>query len=126
MIVREPHTFNGKFVGVWYTFADGRQMYLAHYSGEKTKGLLRDKNAWRMDASVLRQAERRGCNAIGVIHRVGKHKYLYLTNRDDFWNSPASIPTLLNSMSQRALPRNKFLVNPSFDRQQIAEHIKLR
>lgn len=124
MIKREPHTVNGKFVGMWYVFPDGRSMYLAHYCGEKTKGL--SKNAWRLDSSVLRQAERRQCHAVGVLHRVGKRRYMYLTNLTDMWNSPASNVSFLNSMQQRTLPRSSFLVNPSFDRELIASHILIK
>lgn len=124
MIKREPNSINGKFMGMWYSFPDGRVMYLAHYSGERTKGL--SDNAWRIDTSILRQAERRGCHSVGVIHRVGKHRYVYLTNLSDFWNSPDSGSALQNSMSQRTLPRSKFLLNPSNDREQIDSHIRIR
>lgn len=126
MIRREPHTFNGKPVGMWYHFPDGKMMYLAHYAGARVKGYVQAKNAWCVDVSILREAERRGCNAVGVVHRIGKRKYFYLANRDDFWHSPHSNGGILNSMSQRILPLGKFLVNPSLDRELINSHMRIR
>ena len=125
MIRREPHTNNGKFVGMWYHFPDGRQMYLAHYSGEKTKGSVPKRNAWYVDRSILREAERRGCFAVGVLHRIGKHKYFYLTNRADFWKLPAE-DGIYQSMSQRILPKSRFMVTPAHDRKLIEEQMFIR
>lgn len=123
MIKRERHTNNGVFCGIWYTLPDGRQLYLAHFSGEKPKGLIR--NHWCLEASVLRQAEQRGCASVGVVHRAGRHKYLYLTNVADMWGSESGV-AYINSMMQRTLLRSKFMVNPSVDRELINAHIRLR
>ena len=125
MIRRESHTINGKFQGMWYHFDDGRILYLVHYSGIKTKGQVVRRNAWYVDSSILREAGRRGCDAVGVIHRVGKHKYFYVTNREDFWNPPAEMG-IFKGMSQRILPKSKFMVNPAHDRALIEEQTYIR
>jgi hypothetical protein len=124
-ITRVPHSVNGKKYGMFYHFDDGRCLYLAWRSGEKSRSLFFRKNAWCLDIATLREAERRGATAIGVAHRVGKNVHYYITRLQDFW-SPPSEPHPEGTTPQRRLGRDKFLVNTSISSGSIAKAMKLR
>lgn len=124
-IVRVPHSINGKKYGMFYHFPDGRCLYLAWRSGEKSKSLYFKKNAWCIDTATLREAKYRGCTAIGFAHKIGKDVFYYVTNLDAFWNPPSE-PHPEGTTPQRRLSRDKFLVNTALSAGSIAKFMKLR
>ena len=111
-IVRVPHSINGKRYGMFYHFDDGRCLYLAFRSGEKTKSLHFAKMAWCLDIATLREAERRGCTAIGIAHKVGNRIDFYVCNLIDFWNPPSERHPP-GTTPQRRLSRDNFPVRLS-------------
>lgn len=111
-ITRVPHSVNGKRYGMFYHFDDGRCLYLAWRSGEKSKSLYFAKMAWCLDIATLREAERRGATAIGIAHKVGTRTDFYICNLQDFWNPPSERHPE-GTTPQRRLSRDKFLVRMS-------------
>jgi hypothetical protein len=110
---------------MFYHFPDGRCLYLAWRSGEKSRSLFFKKNAWCIDTATLREAKYRGCTAIGIAHRVGKAVSYYITNLDDYWNPPSEFHRE-GTTPQRRLSRDKFLVNTSLSAGSIHRAMRLR
>ena len=124
-VTRVLHSVNGRKYGMFYHFDDGRCLYLAWRSGEKSKSLFFKKNAWCLDTATLREAKYRGATAIGVAHRVGKDVFYYVTNLDDFWNPPSE-PHPEGDTPQRRLSREKFLVNTSVSVGSLTKAMRIR
>lgn len=125
VITRVLHSINGKKYGMFYHFPDGRCLYLAWRTGEKSRSLFFQKNAWCLDIATLREAERRGATAVGIAHKIGKDVHYYITNLADFW-SPPSEPHPQGITPQRRLGRDKFVVNTTRSAGSIAKAMKLK
>ena len=111
MICRLDRTLNGKLKGRFYTFDDGRKLYLEIISGEKTKSLDRETNSWILPKQTIREAEARDCTQIGVLHKIGKKKFVYITNMKDFLYEPSEPHYISGKEPMRRLNRNLFLVS---------------
>ena len=83
MIERAAHSVNGKRLGMFFKWPDGRQLYIAWKSGEKCRDFDPKRNAWMIDTSLLRTLEARGVEFFGIAHRVrGKVRYYALPVAD--------------------------------------------
>lgn len=125
VIARTPHAINGKRLGTFYRFADGRGLYLAHVSGERPRCLDTRRNAWLMEYDALRQAQLRGCGAVGIAHRVGKHVTYYVTALEDMLDHPSERVFGAKTL-QRRLARDRFRVNTALHAGNIARAMRLR
>lgn len=124
-IERIKHSVNGKNFGMFYRFVDGRGLYLAWRSGEKSRSLSFAHNAWCLDTALIRQVERNSCGFIGIAHRVGKKVTYYITNTSDFLLAPSEAHAGVHA-PQRRLCRDKFQVNTSLSEESIAFAARLR
>ena len=125
VVAKVPHTINGKKYGMFYHFDDGRILYLAWRSGEKTRGLYFQENAWCLDNSTLREAQARGCEMIGIAHRIGKKINYYITNLDDYFGADSEVHPN-GTTPQRRLNRDKFIINTTKTAGYISTAIRLR
>lgn len=126
MIKRTQHTsLQGKTIGMFYHFDDGRCLYLSWESGASTKALIASKNAWAIDYDVLYAAERQGCTAIGIAHRINGMVIYYITNLRNYWNPPSESHAGKYA-TQRILGRDKFLVNTSLSESYIERMSRLK
>lgn len=88
MITRVPHKINGRFYGMFCHWDDGRCIYFACRSGSKTRSYHFDTNSWCLDIDTLRAAESRGCQWIGIEHKIGTNKFdYYITRIEDFFGA---------------------------------------
>ena len=126
MIARVDRTVNGKFKGRYYTFADGRKLYLEHIGGEKTRALDHKHNAWTLPTSTIRQAEAAGCTQIGILHKIGKKKMTYIANMKDFLSEPSEVHYVAGKEPMRRLNRNRFVVNSTRSASYIENSLKIR
>lgn len=124
-VLRIPHKVNGKLLGAFYHFDNGRSMYLAYCVGQKPKALFLNENAWCIDTSIIRQCQREGCEAIGIAHRVGKHVDFYITNLTDFLDSPSEVHSR-GAVPQRRLSRDRFMIDTSKSEESIVKAMRLK
>ncbi|WP_354734591.1 hypothetical protein [Acinetobacter nosocomialis] len=125
MIEREPHTVNGKRIGTFYVLDGKYKMYLLLARGEKTKLLDIKTSSWRMPSMALLEAKRKGCEYIGVTHRIGK-KFLYYIARPADWYGEHSTASSYRGEFQRALRTEAFLFNSTHTAKYIAKSINIR
>ena len=126
MIERADRTVNGKFKGRFYTFPDGHKLYLEHIGGEKTRSLDHKHNAWLLPTQTIREAESKGCTQIGILHRIGKKKVVYITNMQDFLNEPSEVHYAPGKEPMRRLNRNRFITNTTLSSDYIDNSLKIR
>ena len=126
MITRTDRTVNGKFKGRYYSFPDGRKLYLEHIGGEKTRSLDYKHNAWILPTQTIREAEAKGCTQIGILHKIGKKKATYITNIADFLSLPSEAHWVAGKEPQRRLNRNHFVVNSTHSASYIENSLKIR
>lgn len=89
-VVRIPHKINGKMYGVFCHMDDGKCIYFAIRSGEKSKSFHFKTNSWCLDIDTLMAAQSRGCLWVGVAHKVGTNKFdYYITRLEDFIDPPS-------------------------------------
>lgn len=122
---REAHSINGKKYGMFFHLADGQCVYLAWRSGAKTRGLFFAKNAWCIDTATLRECAYRGCQVIGIAHKVSGKVAYYLTLLSDFWG-PDSEPHPEGKTPQRRLCREHFRVNTTRHAGYIASKMRIK
>lgn len=126
VIERYRHEFNGKLVGHWYKWPDGRMMYLAQCSGMARKNTDTKTNSWCLDKMTLRTAESKNCTWIGFVHRLNGARLFYVTHISDFWNSPYSGDVFRDAGPMRRLAKNKFRIHPGNTEEAICKSIRLR
>lgn len=117
---RKPHSINGKLAGVWYETDAGTKLYLAHRRQRDIH-----KHSWLLEESILKKAQEQGCEAIGVVCRIGGQKRVYLTLIADFYDSPHSFP-LFDGFKKRGLPLVRFRIDPARSEAIIARSVRLR
>ncbi|HEO0817090.1 hypothetical protein WKH82_08360 [Acinetobacter baumannii] len=125
-IERQDRTVNGKLKGRFYTMPNGQKLYLEHTSGEKTRLFDVKNNAWVLTTQAIREAEHRGCTAIGILHRVGKKKHVYLTNIQDYLNEPSEAHWVSGKEPMRRLAKIHFKVNTTLSSDYIENCLKIR
>ena len=125
IVAKVPHSINGKKYGMFYHFDDGRCLYLAWRSGEKTRGLYFQKNAWCLDTATLREAEARGCTSIEIAHKVGKKINYYITNLKDYFGPDSEVHSM-GTTPQRRLNRDRFIINTTRSAAYISTAIRIR
>lgn len=106
-MVKEAHTVNGRFYGIFYTLPSGKRLYLAHRSPSQ---VYRERMAWCIDESTLIRCRDRGVEAVGVTLRVRGKVHVYLTALEDFYG-PHSFSHFGDTL-QRGLPLKRFRINP--------------
>lgn len=126
MITRTDRTLNGKFKGRYYTFPDGRKLYLEHIGGEKTRSIDHKTNSWLLPTQTIREAESKGCTQIGILHKIGKKKATYIANIKDFLESPSEIHYVSGKEPMRRLNRSLFVVNSTHSSEFIDNSLKIR
>lgn len=126
MIERTDRTVNGKFKGRFYTFPDGRKLYLEHIGGEKTRSLDHKHNAWLLPTQTIREAESKGCTQIGILHKIGKKHATYIANIKDFLEPPSEIHYVSGREPMRRLNRSRFVVNSTHTASYIENSLKIR
>lgn len=109
-VVREKHSINGRFAGVFYTTESGKRLYLAH---RKPKEIDRRRNAWLMSARLLEKCIEEGVTAFGVVCRKDRLRMVWATDPRDFFDSPAAFPAFADGMRLRGLPLNAFRIDPA-------------
>ena len=105
--MKEAHTVNGRFYGIFYTLPSGKRLYLAHRSPSQ---VYRERMAWCIDESTLIRCRDRGVEAVGVTLRVRGKVHVYLTALEDFYG-PHSFSHFGDTL-QRGLPLKRFRINP--------------
>lgn len=124
-IERKPHTINGKRIGTFYVIDGVTRLYLIIARGEKTKLLDYKNNAWRMNTLALSEARRAGCEYVGVLHSIGKKRFIYATFIDDLYGEKSQ-PSSYAGVAQRTLSRELFRFNTTHQKAFIANSIKIR
>lgn len=127
VIEKLPHSVNGKLKGSFIKFDDGKHIYMAFVSGEKTKNLSREHNAWVLPISAIRQAQAKGCTEIAIRYKVGSQYSYYMTPIQDFIDLPSerhSSPLFNEPM--RRLNRNLFAVNSTRLQGNIEKNLTIR
>lgn len=126
MIEREDRKVNGKLKGRYYDLKNGSKLYLEHVSGEKTKSLDTKKNAWLLPTATIRQAEYKGCTAIGVLHKIGKKQHVYIVPIEHFLSEPSETYWAQGKEPMRCLNRNLFVINSTRSIPYIESTLKIR
>ena len=117
----ELHRVDMKVYGAWYTWPDGKGIYLAHRTPSQ---VYRKKTAWCLDRTTLEATIDRGIKYAGVaVRNRGKVEY-YLTPVADFFG-PHSFLNFDNP-AQRGLPLSKFRVTPATLAANVNRAIRLR
>lgn len=125
-IERQDRTVNGKLKGRFYTMPNGQKLYLEHTSGEKTRAFSPKHNAWVLTTQTIREAEHRGCTAIGILHKIGKKKYTYITNIQDYLNAPSEAHWVSGKEPMRRLAKSYFQVDSTRSSEYIENRLKIR
>lgn len=125
MIERIPHTVNGKRMGTFYAFDGVVRLYLLITRGAKTKLLDHKNNAWRFNSLALNEARRRGCEYVGIMHCIGKQRFLYVTFIDDMYGEHSQLSSF-GGVSQRCLSRERFRFNTTHQEAFIDKSVNIR
>lgn len=107
MILRTPHSVNGKIKGYWITdVARGRKMYLAiRRNSQVFDGM------WWIEKSVIRTCQEKGFDYIGVAVRSSGKFGFYASNLDEFLKSP-HYTERVKELRYACMPVNSFQIKP--------------
>jgi hypothetical protein len=115
------HTVLGAFHGVFYDLPSGRRLYLAH---KKRSELIKGRNAWMIETSVLDKCRAAGVEAVGVLVKHENRRLVWLTHIDDFYGPASTFK--FDVTKKRVLPAKLFRIDPAKSEAVIARIIKLR
>lgn len=120
----EEYKSNGKVIGHYYQHAKGLILILFK-SGAKNKYFLHKYNAWKIETRIIKQAEYKGCFAIGVMHKVGKVKMMYLTPLKNYLGEPSEPHYENGKEPMRRLQCLYFPINTQLSANYIASKVKI-
>lgn len=116
-MTRVRHTKNGEFMGYFYTFDNGKVLYLQHTTLRAKKN-----DCWYFDSYTLRKCKELSC-AIGV---VIKQRLFWAIRIQDLTDSEFKVSRFKNGDKETGLPLCKFPVNPFITEKYIAKIITIK
>lgn len=121
----EEYKVNGKVIGHYYKHKD-KLFLMILKTGAKNKAFLPQHNAWRMETRIIRQAQHKGCYALGITHKVGKEKMVYIAPLSMFLSEPSEPHFENGKEPMRRLKCSHFPINTKLSSLYIAKNMKVK